>query len=390
MPPQNNKAMYFIKRSLLLYFLLFAITIPGIWPEWMDVPAFMKPFFASVIKFIAGLLNIHPGYNLAVESDSMGMYIQCGFLFFIAIFLAALSIFCKQLYLKKANNFIEKIITYYLAFSMLQYGFNKLFKVQFYAPEPNTLFTSVGQMQKDFLFWTSMGTSRLYSVVTGSVEVFSGILLLSYLTKNIGHFIAFLCMANIFLLNISFDISVKLLSLTLLLISIYFSLPFAKRLLAALLQHNNCAQKVSIKPWPLLAGATLLIITLIPYLRSGNFNDDAMARPPLHGAYTVINSANDLHTPSNWKKCFVHRRGYFIIQYQNDAMESFSLQIDTTKNVIQLSNDSLVGNFNFSRVANNQLALDGTLYRDTIHLELEKLDIDSLPLNKYKLRYIAE
>lgn len=381
---------------IAFYAFLFAITVPGIWPQWMDIPKFFAALFSRITRAMGAMLNTPVQYNLNIESDSMGMYLQCLLLVFLAFMFAVIALFISKERVKKLVVFIEKFIAYYLAYAMLLYGFNKLFKVQFYSPEPNTLFTTVGQMQRDFLFWTSMGTSRLFSVVTGAIEVIAGLLILHPRTKRMGFVLAFICMANIFLINLSFDISVKLLSATLLLISAYLSFKPVRTIVMDLLGAVEGKATWANKAIVIVIAGFIIIATLVPYFQTGNFNDDIYKRPIFHGAYDVkeqiffdYETGERREPVVRWKRCFVHRRGYFIVQDANDAMESFEIKVDTLCKQFFLSQDSLVGRFNYL-LHKDTMLIEGNIYKDSINVTLAKINLDSLPLNRYKLRYIAE
>ncbi|MBL0144471.1 MAG: hypothetical protein IPP48_00540 [Chitinophagaceae bacterium] len=104
-------------------------------------------------------------------------------LFFILLLLGAvITIFLtslKQLYKRnlKIYNFCTTACYHYLIIILLKYGLDKIFKTQFYLPEPNTLFTTVGHLDKDILFWSTMGSSHLYNTITGCIEILAAVLL---------------------------------------------------------------------------------------------------------------------------------------------------------------------------------------------------------------------
>ena len=104
------------------------------------------------------------------------------------------------------------LVSNMLAFFLLRYGFDKLFKHQFYLPEPNTLYTPVGLLSKDILFWTSMGTSHSYNVFMGLIEIIPAFLLFFKRTRMLGGLISFAVLLNVLMINIGFDITVKILS----------------------------------------------------------------------------------------------------------------------------------------------------------------------------------
>jgi hypothetical protein len=92
-------------------------------------------------------------------------------------------------------------------------------------PEPNLLFTPLGQLDKDILYWSTMGSSYGYNLFLGCTELLTGVLLFFRKTRAIGALAAVFICANIVAVNFSFDISVKLLSSFLLLLSLFIAIP---------------------------------------------------------------------------------------------------------------------------------------------------------------------
>lgn len=71
-----------------------------------------------------------------------------------------------------------------------------------------------------------MGASDIYSIASGLAEFTAGILLLWRRTWLAGGFLAMLAMAQVFLLNLCYDVPVKLLSGTLLATAIAITFPY--------------------------------------------------------------------------------------------------------------------------------------------------------------------
>jgi ABC-type cobalt transport system substrate-binding protein len=80
------------------------------------------------------------------------------------------------------------------------------------------------------LLWTFMGASLAYNVFTGIAEMLGGALLTMRRTTLLGALISAGVMANIVMLNFSYDVPVKLYSSHLLAMAIFLALPDARRL----------------------------------------------------------------------------------------------------------------------------------------------------------------
>lgn len=104
------------------------------------------------------------------------------------------------------------ILRYYLAYQMLIYGLAKVYCVQFPMISVSRLETTVGDLFPMGLLWAFMEYSRSYTVFTGLLELLGGVFLLSRRTMTLGGLITFGVMANVLMLNLSYDVPVKLMS----------------------------------------------------------------------------------------------------------------------------------------------------------------------------------
>uniref|UniRef100_UPI003751136D hypothetical protein n=1 Tax=Flavobacterium sp. TaxID=239 RepID=UPI003751136D len=239
---------------------------------------------------------------------------------------------------------------YYIAFILLEYGFNKVFKAQFYLPEPNILYTPFGNLTKDILYWSTLGTSHSYSLFMGIIEVLVAILILYKPTRILGLLMASAIFINVVLINFGFDISVKTFSIFLLSASIFAVFPYLKTLINFLVFHNTeqllinnqtIIRNTFIKTWIKFSVIGLFFIQILyPYFITQNFNDDTFKRPFLHGAYQVIQviSEKDTLNQSNFpiKNIFIHRKNYIIFQSSNNEMTDYHFEINTEKTSILL------------------------------------------------------
>ncbi len=342
------------------------------------------------------MVGISGDIDTSPDSDSLGLYLHCCVLLVIAV-LAGMILHTKQPS-QKIRYAVHVGATYYLAYVLLCYGLNKLFKWQFYLPEPNTLFTPIGQASPDLLFWSTMGASYPYTIFSGMIEVLPALLLFFRRTRLLGGLIALGVLLNIAAINVGFNISVKLFTGFLLLLSFIVLTPYNSLLKGLLL--NNAAKLPSFSPphfnhkfWLYALIKTVVIgwlaaDAMAQYVSSGNYNDDKALRPPLHGAYsveTLVKNGDTLQpllTDSFYiKRVFVHRRGYFIIQKMNDAMYDYKLR--SNPHELHLHNyyiDKPAGFFTVQQTDSNTLHLYGLFEGDTLSLNLKKYNLEALPL----------
>lgn len=369
-----------------------------------DAGKFFSPFFEIFAGWTAEhVFGSNSLYAYKLVSDSSGMYANALNIFVFALLVAGAWTFLrKKTQQQNLKTFFFVFIRYYLASQLLCYAFSKIFKYQFYLPEPNTLFTTVGNTPRDMLYWTSMGSSYTYTVFSGIIELIPALLLLFRRTTLLGALIAAGVMINVLMINIGFDISVKLYSAFLLLLCILLVAPHRKRLLqffSGKATNENRPQpfyrdekwKRVYVPLKIAVIALLLLDSCFYNLQTGNFNDDKFPRPPLHGAYEINffrqNGETLLHDPLRWKRVFIHRRNYLIVQHEDETMQDFPIETDTAAHLIRIS---AADYFSYRVNADSSLSFTGKIGADDYKLELRKIPLENLPLLKKEFGWMMD
>jgi len=391
-------------RFVFVYVLLFINSFSFQHELLPDIGKYTAPFFEVLLKWFGDIvLKIHYPYTIELISDSTGMYIHALLLVFISIILSIIwSVFDRHRKNYHALFYwFMVIVRYYLAIQLLTYGFSKIFKWQFYLPEPNTLFTTLGETPRDLLYWSTMGTSRPYVMFLGLTELVAALLLFFRRTTVIGGLATVIILINVVMINFCFDISVKLYSCFLLLLGIILIAPYAKKLFLFFTGNNFVAIK-SFSPnystpkakFIYVASKTVVICFLLAdalsiYFTANNFNDDKAPRPLFHGAYEVSlfirnkdTIAPLLNDSTRWKRIFIHRRGYLITQTMNDAMQDYKLEYDTVNQKLSIKKpgDLVITTLDYLQNANGIQELKGKIVNDSICIRLKKINMDQLPL----------
>ena len=392
-------------RFTVLFVTLFIVSVPFPFHILPDVGGITRPFFEWLARLAAvHLFGIDRPFTAAIVSDSTGMYVH---LFDLAMISAMITLlWClldRSSHEDRALRYwFHTAIAYYLATQLLRYGLEKVFKHQFYLPEPNTLYTPLGQLSPDILYWSTVGSSWSYSFFAGLLEVIPALLLLFRRTRLVGALIAVAAMIHVVILNFGFDISVKIFSCFLLLLALIIASPHARSLYRFLIRHEPARLE---QPEPVLdsqrkvllyavikglAIGVILFESLFLYFQSGSFNDDTAARPFLHGAYDVLTFVRNGDTlpalpgeTARPRRIFIHRRGYLITQSMTDRMIDYRLDYDTLARMLRLTDPSggmtSALHYRWSE-PDSLLRLDGTIGRDTISMVARRLDLSTLPL----------
>ncbi|MEM7246043.1 MAG: DCC1-like thiol-disulfide oxidoreductase family protein [Acidobacteriota bacterium] len=122
------------------------------------------------------------------------------------------------------------LVRYYLAWLMLSYGLSKVFPLQFSEMGPDRMMQTHGDSSPMGLLWTFMGASMGYQMFAGAAEVLGALLLLFRRTALLGALVVAAVMANVFAMNMFFDVPVKLYSFHYLLLALLLALPDVPRL----------------------------------------------------------------------------------------------------------------------------------------------------------------
>jgi hypothetical protein len=125
------------------------------------------------------------------------------------------------------------VLRYYLAGVMLSYGFSKILRSQYSDLAIARYSEELGGMSPMRLLWTFMDYSKPYTIFGGLAEAIGGVLLLWRRTATLGALIVAAVMTNVLMLNLCYDVPVKLFSAQCLIIAIALAAPRLRAVVAA-------------------------------------------------------------------------------------------------------------------------------------------------------------
>ena len=123
---------------------------------------------------------------------------------------------------------------------MVAFGVAKLIPTQMTGPTLAQLLQPYGSFSPMSVLWLQVGSSYPYEMALGAVEVVAGLLLFVPRTAVLGAAVSLASMAQVLLMNMTFDIPVKLLSLHLLLMSLVLLAPYLRRLANVFVLQRAC------------------------------------------------------------------------------------------------------------------------------------------------------
>lgn len=337
--------MTLVKWIFSVWIILFFLFLPFPLEFFPDFGTSLSRLFLPLTKIVSELPEetIQKTFTF---SDSIHLYVQTIALLIVAIPVGFLCQNSKQK--DRIQSYLTAGISLILGFFLLKYGIEKITRLQFPAPPGNILYTPLGQLDKDILFWSTMGTSSIYAWFMGIVEILTAFLLFNHRTRIIGALFSVGIFLNIFALNIGFDISVKLLSLALLSASLLLVAPFLKQFLrfsTGLKASPITPSRIEFKNNQLkriVKGSIIAIILIECFVPAIN-RIEATGSHKLLGSYEVkvLEGNADHLVKGDLKRVHLHQDGHIIFEsdagefvshkgHQQSGNQSFSLN-DGTK-----------------------------------------------------------
>ncbi len=266
---------------------------------------------------------------------------------------------------EKMDYWLRITVRYYIAFFCFVYGIIKLFVLQMIFPNFSQLATPLGDFLPMRFSWLFIGYSSPYQIFSGAMETIAGLLLLNRKTVTLGLVTATGVFIHVFVLNLAYDIPVKLFSGHLLLFSIYLLLYETKRLTDFFIFNrvtdpDRSFEVTFTKRWMRLAriGAKAIFIVvafMIPlyesYDRHQQVYNQPEPKPFKSGLYDVdlfvLNNKDTIPPLANdslrWKNVAIEKNGFGSIDayepkfFQRYKRWYFNFKTDTVNELMNFT-----------------------------------------------------
>jgi hypothetical protein len=359
--PRWNLATRIAFRFSFLYFSLYVVTtqmLGGLLPfEWVPntrTAAFMQRIVSWVGVHVFRL-GAPPSFQITGSGDKMVDYLQA---FTLLVAAAVATVVWSVVDLRRPNyRGLNKWFRVFLRFSlgstMVSYGSVKAVPLQMPAPGLQRLLEPFGHFSPMGVLWYSIGASKGYEMFAGSMEIVSGVLLFIPRLATLAAMVTFATAVQIFTLNMTYDVPVKLFSFHLILMSLVLMAPEASRL-ANVVVFNRTAGP-SAQP-ALFRRRRLVLVALAVQLGYGAFLVlDAYAgahqswfqfgggapKSPLYGIWNIETMTIDGQVRSplvtdygRWRRMLFQTPAAMTFQRMDDSFLGFGAKIDMTAKTI--------------------------------------------------------
>jgi hypothetical protein len=279
------------------------------------------------------------------------------------------------------------------------------------APGLTRLLEPFGHFSPMGVLWYSIGASRPYEIFAGCAELAGGILLFIPQTATLG---ALICLADsiqIFALNMTYDVPVKLFSFHLIVLSLFLLAPEARRLVNVLLLNRPAEPSTLVPLGRTIRARRLAVAAQIvfgAYLVGMNVNSGierwdrsggGAPKSPLYGIWTIEQMAIDGETRSplvtdfdRFRRVIFDRPTQAAFQRMNDTFEFYGAKIDTAAKTVTLTrpNAESPGTFSYEQPAPDVLVLNGSIDGRKMQIQTRLLDRNSFLLVTRGFHWVQE
>lgn len=154
----------------------------------------------------------------------------------------------KRLHYERALYWLRLMVRYYVIRAALSYGIIKLFMLQMPFPALSQLSTPLGDLLPMRLSWLFIGYSDPYQIFSGAMETVAGLLLLYRPTITAGLFAATGAFINVVMINLAYDVPVKMYASHLLASCLFLLALDSKRLIGFLVLNRGVGPTTAYDP----------------------------------------------------------------------------------------------------------------------------------------------
>jgi hypothetical protein len=304
-------------------------------------------------------------------------------------------------------------IRFALASQMIAYGMSKVIPVEMPFPYLSLLIRPYGTFLPMAILWLSIGSSPAYEIFAGCAEMLGGILLIFPRATMLGALICLVDVIQVFALNMTYDVPVKLFSFHLVLMALFLLAPEFSRLAGFFLSDravgpskqpqlfgNRRANRIAFAA-QIVLGVWLVGLNTYSSWSAWHTYGDGRPRSALYGLWNVDQFSIDgvLRSPLltdyvRWRRAIFEVPDRMYFEGMDGSLARYGASINDNDKTLALTKESDQGwraSFHFQRLAQDQLILDGSMDGHTMHMQLRLVDLkNKFSLVKRRFHWIQE
>ncbi|HEX3370803.1 MAG TPA: hypothetical protein VHS56_14585 [Candidatus Cybelea sp.] len=402
--PRWSLSLRIAFRFAFAYFLLYCAPFPLTFIPYVDQTGGWVAALWHVVTQWVGAHVLHLARPITIFENGSGdttyNWVQVACILAIAILATIIwsVLDRKRQSYDRLYRWSRLYLRLWLGSIMCSYGAEKVIQAQFPPPMLSTLIVPYAQHSPMGLLWTFMGMSKAYNVFAGAAEMLAGILLLVPRFTTLGALLGAAVLSNIFMLNMSYDVPVKLFSFHLLVAALILAGPDLASLgrlfvfgRPAQLRHDPpffSNPRLNLAGLVLqLAFAAFLVGTDLYQTASYQSQLSAPGRPQLYGDWTV-KSAN-----VDWQQIVFDEYGYLVVQSREGTMRYYSQKTNAAGRTITITsyrNRHGGGILRFIKTPPDRLRLWGRLGSLRIVATLRRVDESKFLLLHRGFHWVSE
>jgi hypothetical protein len=407
-------------RFSFLYFGLYVLMtqmLAGMLPNpWFRVPTLgEKPPMRPLVLWVGNnLLGVTPTVHPTGSGDTLFDWTHA----FTAILLATLgtvvwSIIARRTRYPRLHKWFRLFIRVALGTTMFSYGFAKVFPLQMPTVFLSRLLEPFGDFSPMGVLWYSIGAAPGYERFIGSAEVLGGLLLLLPWTTLIGALVTLGVSFGVFMVNMTYDVPVKLFAFHLVLMSIFLIAPDARRLINWFFLNRPVVPEAAPRYGPsarshrgwIVAQLLFLLVALGLQIQGGaqgyRTYGPGAPKSPLYGIWNVDSMSinGELRPPLTTDTLryryavFQSLNGNVSFQKMDQSFTRFGATVDTVKRTLTLrtgADSTWKPVLAYERPSPTKLTFEGDIDGRRVRMAMTQRDLNSFILISRGFNWVQE
>lgn len=310
------------------------------------------------------------------------------------------------------HKWFRLYIRFALAAQMIYYGMAKVIPTQFPAPALFTIVQPIGNMSLTDLLWLFVGSSTAYQMFAGWAELVAGLLLIVPRLTALGAIIAALDLAQVFILNMTYDFGLKGISFHLILMALFLLAPDLRRLTDLFVFDRPVPASIQPELFRTPEANRLALVAQIAfgcflifmytnvamryYVSEGG---TGAPRSPLRGIWNVERLAinGEVRLPDlndydrRWRRVIFDFDDRIFFQRTDDSFASYAIALDEQRRVMTLRKGNSAtwhSELRYERPDDESMILEGEMDGQKIRAELHLVGMDTWKLFNSPFRWI--